>query len=163
MVRMNNVYGPRQAYSKLIPKFTQLAIEKKPYPLMGDGMHTRSWMYVDDCAEAIRRVTETGKTGEIYNIGTQFEKCNLDLTKMIHSTVQTILQRPQTNPTFTPISDRPYHDRRYHIDFSKINKELDWSCSTPFPVGLANTIQYYVDQYMIEKKSDSRQNDRLQG
>jgi dTDP-glucose 4,6-dehydratase len=152
MVRMNNVYGPRQAYSKLIPKFTRLAIEKKPYPLMGDGLHTRSWMFVDDCAEAIRRVTETGRTGETYNIGTQFEKCNIDLTKMIHSTVQTLLNRPASPPTFKAIPDRPYHDRRYHIDFSKINKELNWECTTPFPIGLMSTIQYYVDVFHKEQK-----------
>ena len=93
MVRMNNVYGPRQAYSKLIPKFTRLALEGKPYPLMGDGMHTRSWMYVDDCAEAIRRVTERGRIGHIYNIGTDFEKANLHLTEMLHSKVQKLMAR----------------------------------------------------------------------
>lgn len=87
MVRMNNVYGPRQAYSKLIPKFTKLALERKPYPLMGNGQYKRSWMFADDCVEAIRRVTEHGKIRECYNIGIEFEKSNLELTHMIHNIV----------------------------------------------------------------------------
>lgn len=60
--------------------------------------------------------------------------------------------RESTEPTFTPIPDRPYHDRRYHIDFSKINNELLWNCTTPFPIGLKLTIQYYIDEYLFEKK-----------
>lgn len=137
MVRMNNVYGPRQAYSKLIPKFTKLAIEGRPYPLMGDGKHTRlveiernnssflrSWMFVDDCAEAILRVTEQGIIGECYNIGIEFEKANIHLTHMIHQIVGKLMQREASKPEFAPIPDRPYHDRRYYIDFSKIRRTL---------------------------------------
>uniref|UniRef100_A0A1I7WQT2 NAD(P)-bd_dom domain-containing protein n=1 Tax=Heterorhabditis bacteriophora TaxID=37862 RepID=A0A1I7WQT2_HETBA len=93
MVRMNNVYGPRQAYTKLIPKFTKFALDGKPYPLMGDGLHTRSWMYVADCSEAIRRVAEEGKLGEVYNIGTDFEMTNIELTRKIHAIVNKLQQR----------------------------------------------------------------------
>lgn len=93
MVRMNNVYGPRQIHTKLIPKFTKLALDGKPYPLMGDGLHTRSWMYVEDCSEAITRVALEGTLGEIYNIGTDFEMTNIELTKMIHFTVSKLLNR----------------------------------------------------------------------
>uniref|UniRef100_A0A0K0F3U3 dTDP-D-glucose 4,6-dehydratase n=1 Tax=Strongyloides venezuelensis TaxID=75913 RepID=A0A0K0F3U3_STRVS len=162
MVRMNNVYGPRQAYSKLIPKFTKLALEGSPYPLMGDGMHSRSWMYVDDCAEAIKRVTEKGKISQIYNIGTEFEKANLHLTQQIHSIVNTITQREATEPKFTYIPDRPYHDRRYYIDFSKIHGELNWSCTTPFEDGLRKTINYYVKEHM-ETLHFKNSNQRIQG
>lgn len=166
MVRMNNVYGPRQAYSKLIPKFTKLALEGKSYPLMGDGMHTRSWMYVEDCAEAIRRVTEQGRLGQIYNIGTEFEKCNLHLTKMIHEKVEKLLCRcafnifnrllfrNSTKIKFQPIPDRPYHDRRYYINFSKIHSELNWSCTTPFEVGLTKTLEYYLNEYKKIKRKE---------
>uniref|UniRef100_A0A7E5A0W7 dTDP-D-glucose 4,6-dehydratase n=1 Tax=Panagrellus redivivus TaxID=6233 RepID=A0A7E5A0W7_PANRE len=161
MVRMNNVYGPRQAGSKLIPKFTKLALEGKPYPLMGDGKHTRSWMFVNDCAEAIRRVTESGRTAEIYNIGTQFEMCNIDLTKLIHAKVADALGRDQTAPQFTPIPDRPYHDRRYHIDFSKIGDELNWGCVIPFEDGLTETINYYVDAYRAEAKNGALNSRRV--
>lgn len=154
MVRMNNVYGPRQAYSKLIPKFTQLALEGKPYPLMGDGMHSRSWMYVDDCARAIQKVTEKGRLGQVYNIGTEFEKCNLHLTQMIHQQVEKILLRDASKIQFQPIPDRPYHDRRYYIDFSKINNELGWSCTIPFEEGLMKTLEYYIQEYdFIQKKT----------
>ncbi|KAI6195056.1 DTDP-D-glucose 4,6-dehydratase [Aphelenchoides besseyi] len=159
MVRMNNVFGPRQAYTKLIPKFTKLAIEGKPYPLMGDGMHTRSWMFVDDCAEAIVRVTERGQIAECYNIGIEFEKANLHLTQMIHEIVSKLLHRPSTKPTFAPIPDRPYHDRRYFIDFSKIRDQLNWECSTPFVDGLTRTIEYYVEDH----RRNTRAVERLQG
>ncbi|VDK48825.1 unnamed protein product [Anisakis simplex] len=163
MVRMNNVYGPRQASSKLIPKFTALAIEKKPYPLMGDGQHTRNWMYVDDCAEAVRRITESGRLGETYNIGTDFEKCNYDLTVQIHQTVAKLLNRPQTVPTFRYIPDRPYHDRRYFIDFTKIKKELKWKCTTEFDAGLLKTIEYYVDKFKTKAEYDRESATVLKG
>ncbi|MFH4977626.1 hypothetical protein AB6A40_004335 [Gnathostoma spinigerum] len=162
MVRMNNVYGPRQACTKLIPKFITLAIEGKPYPLMGDGKHSRSWMFVDDCAEAIRRVTEQGLVGEIYNIGVDFEKTNYDVTLQIHSLVNQALRRPKTTPKFAVTCDRPYNDRRYCIDFSKINKSLDWRCVTPFDVGLMKTIEYYLK---LEKSSwpEGKRDQRIQG
>uniref|UniRef100_A0A914GVE2 NAD(P)-binding domain-containing protein n=1 Tax=Globodera rostochiensis TaxID=31243 RepID=A0A914GVE2_GLORO len=147
MVRMNNVYGPRQAYSKLIPKFTRLALEGKPYPLMGDGMHSRSWMYVDDCAEAIRRIAERGRIGQTYNIGTEFEKCNLHLTEMLHEKVQKLMDRGASKLSFQPVADRPYHDRRYYINFTKIREELGWECTVPFDQGLAATLDYYVREY----------------
>ena len=161
MVRMNNVYGPRQAYSKLIPKFAKLAFEGKPYPLMGDGMHTRSWMFVEDCAEAIRKVTEQGRLGQIYNIGTEFEKCNLHLTEMIHEKVEKLLSKNSTKIKFQSIPDRPYHDRRYYIDFSKIHSELNWSCTTPFEVGLTKTLEYYLQEYNKIKKVEIAEMEKL--
>ncbi|CAB3400989.1 unnamed protein product [Caenorhabditis bovis] len=148
MVRMNNVYGPRQIHTKLIPKFTKLALDGKPYPLMGDGLHSRSWMFVEDCSEAISRVAIDGELGQIYNIGTEFEMTNIELTKMIHATVNKLMNREPTPPTFTPIPDRPYHDRRYYIDFSKIHKAMGWKCTTPFSSGLLRTIEYYVKQHL---------------
>ncbi|KAK0405946.1 hypothetical protein QR680_018275 [Steinernema hermaphroditum] len=152
MVRMNNVYGPRQATSKLIPKFTHLALEGKPYPLMGDGQHTRSWMFVDDCAEAILRVTEGGVLGETYNIGTDFEKSNLSLTEMIHEMVTKMTGREKRAIEFAHIADRPYHDRRYFIDFSKIREAMHWECSTPFEEGLRRTIHFYIEQHLAQQK-----------
>ncbi|EYC20536.1 hypothetical protein Y032_0021g265 [Ancylostoma ceylanicum] len=151
MVRMNNVYGPRQACTKLIPKFTKLALEGKPYPLMGDGLHTRSWMYVEDCSEAIRRVAEDGQLGEVYNIGTDFEMTNIELTRKIHDIVNKLQKRKESPPSFVPIPDRPYHDRRYYIDFSKIKKAMGWQCTTPFEEGLMKTIDYYVKHSKHEK------------
>ncbi|KAJ1351651.1 hypothetical protein KIN20_033007 [Parelaphostrongylus tenuis] len=150
IVRMNNVYGPRQACTKLIPKFTKLALEGKPYPLMGDGLHKRSWMYVEDCSDAIKRVAECGGLGEVYNIGTEFEITNLELTGKIHEIVGKLKKREKSSPSFMPILDRPYHDRRYHIDFSKIKKEMGWQCTTPFESGLMTTINYYVKQHKRE-------------
>lgn len=153
MVRMNNVYGPRQAYSKLIPKFIKLALERKPYPLMGDGMHCRSWMYVNDCAEAIRRITERGEFGQVYNIGTEFEIPNLHLTEILHAKVEKLMSRQSTKIQFQPVPDRPYHDRRYYIDFSKIRSELNWNCAITFDDGLNETLTYYLKQYKMGDKN----------
>lgn len=115
-------------------------------------------MFVDDCAEAIVRVTEQGRNGECYNIGIEFEKANLHLTQMIHDIVTKLMSREPKKPEFAPIPDRPYHDRRYHIDFSKINRCLGWQCTTPFEVGLSRTIEYYIEDYQRERKEE-----RLQG
>uniref|UniRef100_A0A914VWP6 dTDP-D-glucose 4,6-dehydratase n=1 Tax=Plectus sambesii TaxID=2011161 RepID=A0A914VWP6_9BILA len=159
MVRMNNVYGPRQAKSKLIPKFTTLAVDGKAYPLMGDGKHTRNWMFVDDCSDAIRRITENGRMAQVYNIGTEFEMENIVLTRMIHEETNRLLNRKIGEIEYAQIPDRPYHDRRYHIDFSKISNELGWKCSTPFVVGLKKTIEYYLkerEQGLIEPISMMR-------
>ncbi|KAK0401888.1 hypothetical protein QR680_016031 [Steinernema hermaphroditum] len=159
MVRMNNVYGPRQATSKLIPKFATLALEGKPYTLMGDGQHSRSWMFVDDCAEAIRRVTENGTLGEIYNIGTDFEKSNLSLTEMIHDMVGKMTGNDKRPLELAQIPDRPYNDRRYYIDFSKILNKMGWKCTTPFEEGMRRTLEYYVERFANEKKDNgSRKN-----
>ncbi|VDP13094.1 unnamed protein product [Onchocerca flexuosa] len=147
MVRINNVYGPNQTLSKLIPKFISLAAEGKSYPLMGDGRHTRNWIYVDDCTDAIKCVCEMGKIGEIYNIGTEFEISNYDITMLIHQTVNELLKRKNTSPTFEPIMDRPYHDRCYCIDFTKIFRELNWKSSTTFMDGLQKTIKHYLNEY----------------
>uniref|UniRef100_A0AAF5RY65 NAD(P)-binding domain-containing protein n=1 Tax=Wuchereria bancrofti TaxID=6293 RepID=A0AAF5RY65_WUCBA len=98
MVRINNVYGPNQTLSKLIPKFIWLAVEGKSYPLMGDGMHKRNWIYVDDCTNAIGRVCERGRIGEIYNIGIEFEITNYDVTVLIHQIVNELLKRNNTSP-----------------------------------------------------------------
>uniref|UniRef100_A0A0R3RMM3 dTDP-D-glucose 4,6-dehydratase n=1 Tax=Elaeophora elaphi TaxID=1147741 RepID=A0A0R3RMM3_9BILA len=151
MVRMNNVYGPNQTQSKLIPKFISLAIEGKPYPLMGDGMHRRSWIYVDDCIDAIRRVCEMGKIGEIYNIGTKFEITNYEVTVLIHRTVNELLKRNQTSLQFEPVLDRPYHDRRYSIDFTKISRELNWKSITSFKDGLEKTVKHYLTEYYTKE------------
>ncbi|CAD6187236.1 unnamed protein product [Caenorhabditis auriculariae] len=160
MVRMNNVYGPRQAYTKLIPKFTKLALDGKPYPLMGDGLHTRSWMYVEDCSEAILRVAVEGELGQVYNIGTEFEITNLELTRMIHAIVNKLMCREACPPQFKPIPDRPYHDRRYYIDFSKIHKAMGWKCTTAFGEGLMRTIEYYLKMHKVERQSENK---RVQG
>ncbi|VDN03442.1 unnamed protein product [Thelazia callipaeda] len=146
-VRMNNVYGPNQSGLNLIPKFITLAVENKPFPLMGDGMHKRNWIHVNDCADAIKRVCEMGKIGDIYNIGTDFEITNYDVTLLIHQTVNELLQREMSEPKFETIIDRPYHDRQYCIDFIKISQELNWKAIIEFRDGLRSTVEHYVEQY----------------
>ncbi|VDN53236.1 unnamed protein product [Dracunculus medinensis] len=158
MVRMNNVYGPRQQLSKLIPKFINIAMKNGEYPLMGDGLHSRSWMFVDDCCEGIKRVMESGRLGEIYNLGTDFEISNYDVTIQIHQLVSKLLNRDSTSANFCFIADRPYHDRRYLINFNKVETEMNWKCTTDFRDGLYKTIQYYINDYeRIEKFAKLKQ------
>uniref|UniRef100_A0A914DG27 dTDP-D-glucose 4,6-dehydratase n=1 Tax=Acrobeloides nanus TaxID=290746 RepID=A0A914DG27_9BILA len=151
MVRMNNVFGPNQYETKLIPKFIKLAFYGQPYTLRSDGSHTRNWIFVDDCAEAIKRTIESGRIGEIYNIGSEYEYSNFEVMCFIHKYVAGYLGRKPGPIKLRQIQDRPYHDRRYYIDFSKIAKEFGWKCKTSFEEGLLKTIDHTLKNMKKEK------------
>ena len=139
ITRCTNNYGPYQFPEKLIPLFITNAIYDQALPLYGDGLNVRSWLYVTDHCEAILKVAESGKSGEVYNIGGS-EECempNIAITK----TILKHLGKPET--LIKPVQDRPAHDRRYAIDYSKIQRELGWQPRTPLPDGLAKTIEWY--------------------
>lgn len=91
LVRMCNVYGPKQSFDKVIPKFIKLAIEGKPFTIEGDGHQLRSWLYVHDACSALYSVLQRGKLGEVYNVGTSFEASVLDLAKEIKKEVNLAL------------------------------------------------------------------------
>uniref|UniRef100_A0A914XDX2 dTDP-D-glucose 4,6-dehydratase n=1 Tax=Plectus sambesii TaxID=2011161 RepID=A0A914XDX2_9BILA len=142
--RMNNVYGPRQCNAKVVPRFVLQAFEGQPFTVMSDGEQLRSWMYVDDCCEGLAKLAEQGRIGEIYNMGAKFELSILDLAKQIHE--ETKRQSPDTVADFStvPMCDRPYIDRRYHIDTQKMEKEIGWTCTTSFEQGLQRTVAWYM-------------------
>ncbi|OGP65187.1 MAG: dTDP-glucose 4,6-dehydratase [Deltaproteobacteria bacterium RBG_13_47_9] len=137
ITRCSNNYGPHQFPEKLIPLMISNAIEDKELPIYGDGMHIRDWIYVEDHCRALDVVLHHGKEGEVYNIGGRSEKPNLSVAQSILDH----LEKPRSLIRY--VADRPGHDRRYAIDFSKIEGELGWKPSVSFEEGMGRTIEWY--------------------
>ena len=137
ITRASNNYGRRQYPEKMIPLFVTSAIDHRPLPLYGDGLHVRDWLHVDDHCRAIDLLIERGRPGETYNIGGGNELTNLDLTRRILER----LARPES--LIEPVADRPGHDRRYRLDTSKL-RALGWEPQTAFDMGLSATVDWYV-------------------
>jgi len=139
ITRCSNNYGPYQFPEKLIPLFSTNAMEDKELPIYGDGKNIRDWLHVKDHCRAIDLVLRKGKNGEVYNIGGNNEKTNLEITEAILNT----LDKPKDLIKF--VKDRLGHDRRYAIDSSKMKEELNWEPEYTFEEGIAETIQWYID------------------
>jgi dTDP-glucose 4,6-dehydratase len=139
VTRCSNNYGPYQFPEKLIPLMVANALQDKPLPVYGDGMNVRDWIHVEDHCSAIDRVLQHGRPGEVYNIGGKSERNNIELVKSILRH----LQKPESLIAY--VKDRPGHDRRYAIDFSKIQKELDWQPRRTYDQGLSDTIDWYLE------------------
>lgn len=143
--RCSNNYGPFQFPEKLIPLMITNAMENKPLPVYGKGENVRDWLYVEDHCTAIDLIVHKGRVGEIYNIGGNNERTNLEVVR----TIVRILGRSENLITF--VKDRPGHDLRYAIDASKIRKEMGWEPRTGFEEGLKRTIEWYIsNQQWIE-------------
>lgn len=142
----SNNYGPYHFPEKLIPLFINNIIQEKPLPVYGDGLYTRDWLYVKDHALAIDLVFHQGVDGETYNIGGFNEWKNIDLVKLLCKQMDEKLGRAEgySEKLITYVKDRPGHDRRYAIDASKINQELGWKPTVTFEEGLAETIDWYL-------------------
>lgn len=146
----SNNYGPRQFPEKLIPLMILNALEGKPLPVYGDGGQIRDWLYVEDHARALYLSAIKGVPGETYNIGAHNELKNLDVVKTICQILDSkVIHKPENINRFedliTFVDDRPGHDVRYAVDASKISRELGWSPSVAFEVGLEKTIDWYLD------------------
>jgi dTDP-glucose 4,6-dehydratase len=139
IARCSNNYGPFQFPEKLIPLTITNALEDKPIPIYGNGLNVRDWIHVADHCRALGLIIEHGKTGEIYNIGGDNERTNLELVRRILD----IMGKSHSLITF--VADRPGHDRRYALNTSKIERELGWRPAMPFEEGLRNTIEWYVE------------------
>ena len=142
----SNNYGPFQFPEKLVPLMIANALEGKPLPVYGDGRQVRDWLYVGDHCEAVRRVLAKGRPGEVYNIGGNAEKRNLEVVHAICDVLQDL--RPREGGyrgLVAHVADRPGHDRRYAIDAGKIRAELGWSPRETFETGLARTVRWYLD------------------
>ena len=143
----SNNYGPYQFPEKLIPLVILNALAGKPLPVYGYGQQVRDWLYVSDHCAAIRRVLEAGRPGETYNIGGGAERANLDVVRKICSLLDGF--RPKAgakhDDLITFVTDRPGHDRRYAIDYSKIGAELGWGPGESFESGLERTVRWYLD------------------
>lgn len=139
ITRCSNNYGPYQYPEKLIPLFLANALYDKELPIYGEGKNVRDWLHVKDHCRAIDSVLHQGKVGEIYNIGGNSEKTNLEVTK----TILRYLDKPKSLIKF--VADRPGHDYRYAIDASKIRNELGWEPEYTFEQGIQKTIKWYLN------------------
>lgn len=141
----SNNYGPLQFPEKLIPLVILYALDGKSLPIYGDGQNIRDWLYVGDHCSAIRTVLDKGQTGEVYNIGGDSEKTNLDVILTICSILDDL--KPAAQPyseLITYVTDRPGHDRRYAIDAHKIESELGWKPAENFESGIKKTVDWYL-------------------
>ncbi|MCX7983466.1 MAG: dTDP-glucose 4,6-dehydratase [Bacteroidetes bacterium] len=138
ITRCSNNYGPYQFPEKLIPLMIANALDGKPLPVYGDGQNVRDWLHVHDHCSAIDVVLHNGIVGEVYNIGGNNEKKNIEIVKLILH----YLGKPEALITF--VKDRPGHDRRYAIDSSKIRKQLGWKPRYTFEQGIRETIEWYI-------------------
>jgi dTDP-glucose 4,6-dehydratase len=144
----SNNYGPFQFPEKLIALMILNALAGKPLPVYGDGQNVRDWLYVEDHCHAIRAVLERGTPGEVYNIGGDSERTNLEVVKAICAAVDrlpTKLPHDSCEGLITYVKDRPGHDLRYAIDASKIRNELGWRPLQDFESGLQKTVQWYFE------------------
>ncbi len=139
VTRCSNNYGPYQFPEKLIPLFVTNAMEDKSLPIYGDGKNVRDWIYVQDHSCAIETVLKKGKPGEVYNVGGNNERTNIEITDFILKT----LGKPDSLKRY--VTDRPGHDRRYAIDSSKIKRELGWAPAFSFEEAMTQTVTWYVN------------------
>ena len=145
ITRCSNNYGENQYIEKLIPHFINNLMNNKKIPLYSDGSNVRDWIYVLDHARALDIVLHKGKIGDIYNIGANEEKTNLEITKII------LKQMAKTLDMVEFVEDRKGHDKRYAIDNSKI-KSLGWKPEKSFNDGIFQTINWYVNNIDWIKK-----------
>jgi dTDP-glucose 4,6-dehydratase len=142
----SNNYGPYHFPEKLIPHIILKGLGEQPLPVYGDGQNVRDWLYVDDHAAALLSVLGRGRVGECYNIGSRSERTNLQVVELVCDLLDR--HRPSANGArrrlITFVRDRPGHDRRYAIDPTKIEHELEWRPSHTFESGLAATVEWYL-------------------
>ena len=138
ITRCSNNYGEYQFPEKMIPLMINNALCDKDLPMYGDGLYVRDWLYVYDHCTAVWKVLTEAPAGEIYNVGGNNEKTNLEVVGLI-------LERlGKSADLIKHVTDRPGHDRRYAIDSSKIMSELGWAPSVTFEVGIEKTIDWYL-------------------
>ncbi len=139
ITRCSNNYGPFQFPEKLIPLMINNCLEEKELPVYGDGMQVRDWLHVTDHCSAIDTVLHKGVDGEVYNIGGNNEKANIEIVKLIIKTLG------KSEDLIKYVKDRPGHDKRYAIDNTKITTQLDWEPSYTFEQGMKETIEWYLN------------------
>jgi len=144
----SNNYGPKQHEEKLIPTIIRKALQNEAIPIYGDGKNIRDWLYVLDHCKGIDLVYHTGRVGETYNIGGRNERDNLYIANTICEILD--IKIPQTRSykkLITFVEDRAGHDRRYAIDATKIENELNWSAQENFESGILKTIEWYLKKW----------------
>ncbi len=142
----SNNYGPFQFPEKLIPLMILNALEGDALPVYGDGANVRDWLHVKDHCRAIWTVMNRGKRGRTYNIGGDCEKKNIEVVEELCALVDRVVPADRPRRELVAfIKDRPGHDRRYAIDFSRIREELGWLPRESFETGLEKTVRWYLE------------------
>jgi dTDP-glucose 4,6-dehydratase len=157
ITRCSNNYGPYQFPEKLIPLMINNILQGKKLPIYGDGLNVRDWLHVSDHCRAIDMITKKGKSGEVYNIGGNNEKTNIDIVKILIKEIKKILRENSSykkaintdlnninQDLISFVKDRKGHDKRYAIDPSKIKKDIGWEATIKFEDGIINTIKWYL-------------------
>ena len=139
----SNNYGPKQHPEKLIPKLIYNILNNKPLPIYGTGMNSREWIYVKDHCEALFKIFKKGKIGEFYNIGSNKNLNNLQVSKELIKISKKIITLGK-NVKILFIKDRPGHDVRYALNSNKIKKNLNWYPKTNFGQGIKLTFDWYL-------------------
>jgi len=150
ITRCTNNFGPFQHLEKLVPKSIVRALRNLPIPLYGAGTQMRDWIYVLDHCEALRRVMEAGRPGEIYNVSTGSEIPNLNIVESILQT----MGKPNTLIQF--VEDRPSHDIRYSLNSQKLRSETGWTPKHSFQQALEKTVKWYMENRWWWRKQASR-------
>ena len=167
ITRCSNNYGPYHFPEKLIPLIINNILEGKPLPVYGEGLNVRDWLYVEDHCKAIDLVVRQGREGEIYNVGGHNEMRNIDIVKLIISTIHDMMTEDKqlrkvlrkqvigddgeisidwiNDSLITHVADRLGHDQRYAIDPTKIKNELGWYPETRFADGIVKTIRWNLE------------------
>ncbi len=145
----SNNYGPKQNNEKLIPTIIRTAIAEKPVPIYGDGKNVRDWLYVMDHVRGIDLAFQDGRAGQTYNIGGRNERNNNQIAKTVCSILDQL--KPRNNgklysDLITYVQDRAGHDKRYAIDATKIETELNWKADENFDSGIQKTVKWYLEK-----------------
>lgn len=166
LTNCSNNYGPYQFPEKFIPQVILSALEGRPLPIYGDGRQIRDWLYVDDHVRALLTVLERGRVGEVYNVGGESERRNLDVVHEICRILDEL--RPRAGggsyaEQIAFVTDRPGHDRRYAIDITRISGELGWRPAETFATGLRKTIAWYLanEEWWSRIRSGAYRGERL--
>jgi dTDP-glucose 4,6-dehydratase len=139
ITRCGNNYGPRQFPEKFLPLALSNAMDDQPIPVYGDGRNVRDWIYVEDHCRAILLAMGKGRPGAVYNVGARNERHNIDVVQSLLA----LVGKPDSLIRF--VKDRPGHDRRYAIDPTLIESELDWHPRETWETGLKKTIDWYKE------------------
>ena len=138
----SNNYGPKQHPEKLIPKLIYNIMNNKPLPIYGKGTNSREWIFVKDHCEALIKVYQNGRIGEFYNIGSNKNLSNLEVSNKLIGVSKNLIKLGK-NVKITFVKDRPGHDVRYALNSNKIKRKLKWSPKTTFNEGIKKTFEWY--------------------
>jgi len=147
----SNNYGPKQHDEKLIPTIIRKALAGENIPIYGDGKNIRDWLYVLDHCKGIDVVYHTGKEANVYNIGGRNERTNLQIVDAITTILDEKVPTTKSyKELITFVEDRAGHDRRYAIDATKLETELDWKADETFDTGIIKTVEWYLKKYGVK-------------